>query len=222
MPRMKTVLPRMRIQLHVGKGIPLEGERICVIVQRRRRLSKEFRLLAMSRTRMVFMMDTSFTLNDAGVKRLFSRCVAFGNRVVPLVSLLANTGRQLRRYRGLMGVMFVIQRLQSRDMNPETRTDTVVLIHGLWMTPLSWEHERAAHARHHAGYPGVQPARPASALRRDPSPLVNLGVREIFDHLARTIAALDTTDGAFVRRRVRPASSRRRLRLGRCLDRRRG
>ena len=52
---------------------------------------------------------------------------------------------------------------------------------------------RARHARHHAGISGVQPGTAGvEALRRDPSPLVNLGVREIFDHLARTIAALDT------------------------------
>ncbi|HHX4054944.1 MAG: alpha/beta hydrolase [Burkholderia contaminans] len=83
-------------------------------------------------------------------------------------------------------------------MNPETRTDTVVLIHGLWMTPLSWEHwvtryEQRGMRVITPGYPGVQPgAAGVEALRRDPSPLVNLGVREIFDHLARTIAALDT------------------------------
>ncbi|VWD36015.1 hypothetical protein BLA39750_05013 [Burkholderia lata] len=83
-------------------------------------------------------------------------------------------------------------------MNPETRTDTVVLIHGLWMTPLSWEHwvtryEQRGMRVITPGYPGVQPGTAGvEALRRDPSPLVNLGVREIFDHLTRTIAALDT------------------------------
>lgn len=83
-------------------------------------------------------------------------------------------------------------------MNPETRTDTVVLIHGLWMTPLSWEHwvnryEQRGMRVITPGYPGVQPGTAGvEALRHDPSPLVNLGVREIFDHLARTIAALDT------------------------------
>ncbi|OXI93246.1 MULTISPECIES: alpha/beta hydrolase [Burkholderia] len=83
-------------------------------------------------------------------------------------------------------------------MNPETHTDTVVLIHGLWMTPLSWKHwvtryEQRGMRVITPGYPGVQPGTAGvEALRRDPSPLVNLGVREIFDHLARTIAALDT------------------------------
>ena len=96
-----------------------------------------------------------------------------------------------------MGVMFVIQRLQEQGYESETRTDTVVLIHGLWMTPLSWEHwvtryEQRGMRVITPGYPGVQPGTAGvEALRRDPSPLVNLGVREIFDHW-RTIAALDT------------------------------
>lgn len=83
-------------------------------------------------------------------------------------------------------------------MNPQAQTDTVVLIHGLWMTPLSWEHWVARYAQRGLrvvtpGYPGIEPGTAGvAALRRDPSPLVNLGVREIFEHLAATIAALDT------------------------------
>ena len=113
-------------------------------------------------------------------------------------------------------------------MNPETRTDTVVLIHGLWMTPLSWEHwvtryEQRGMRVITPGYP-----RPAGHGRRrgaPPRPVAAGESRRARDLRPpyRTIAALDTADhhGAFVRRRVRPASSRRRLRLGRCLDRRR-
>ncbi len=83
-------------------------------------------------------------------------------------------------------------------MQTEARTDTVVLIHGLWMTPLSWEHWVARYEQRGMkvitpGYPGIQPGTAGvEALRRDPSPLANLGVREVFDHLAKTIAALDT------------------------------
>ena len=73
---------------------------------------------------------------------------------------------------------------------------TIVLIHGLWMTPLAWE-DWVAHyqARGHRvltpGYPGVAggPAGVA-ALRNDPSPLAGLGVREVYDHLAGIIAEL--------------------------------
>src|SRR5215831_10170897 len=47
-------------------------------------------------------------------------------------------------------------------MEPEARTDTVVLIHGLWMTPLSWEHWVARYEQRGLrvmtpGYPGIAP-----------------------------------------------------------------
>ncbi|MBN3790976.1 alpha/beta hydrolase [Burkholderia sp. Ac-20353] len=83
-------------------------------------------------------------------------------------------------------------------MQPEARTDTVVLIHGLWMTPLSWEHWVARYEQRGMkvitpGYPGIEPGTAGvDALRRDPSPLADLGVREVYDHLAKVIAALDT------------------------------
>ena len=86
----------------------------------------------------------------------------------------------------------------SKTMEFETGTDTVVLIHGLWMTPLSWEHwvtryERRGMKVLAPGYPGVGPGTAGvEALRKDPSPLANLGVADVFDHLAETIAALDT------------------------------
>ena len=83
-------------------------------------------------------------------------------------------------------------------MQSEARTDTVVLIHGLWMTPLSWEHWVARYERRGMrviapGYPGIGPGTAGvEALRRDPTPLANLGVREVFDHLAGVVTALDT------------------------------
>jgi pimeloyl-ACP methyl ester carboxylesterase len=86
----------------------------------------------------------------------------------------------------------------SKTMEFETGTDTVVLIHGLWMTPLSWEHwvtryEQRGMKVLAPGYPGVGPGTAGvEALRKDPSPLANLGVADVFDHLAETIAALDT------------------------------
>lgn len=75
--------------------------------------------------------------------------------------------------------------------------DTVVLIHGLWMTPLSWEHWVAHYEQKGLtvitpGYPGIEPGEAGvRALRNDPSPLAGLGVREVFDHLAGVIGALD-------------------------------
>ncbi|MGW0957551.1 alpha/beta hydrolase [Streptomyces gelaticus] len=83
-------------------------------------------------------------------------------------------------------------------MEREAATDTVVLIHGLWMTPLSWEHWVTRYEQRGLkvitpGYPGIEPG-PAGveALRNDPSPLAGLGVREVFGHLTEVIDALGT------------------------------
>ncbi|WP_410604198.1 alpha/beta hydrolase [Amycolatopsis sp. lyj-90] len=72
--------------------------------------------------------------------------------------------------------------------------DTIVLVHGLWMTPLSWEHwiERYENL----GFKVIAPTWPgleggAEALRRDPGPLENLGIEEIVDHYETIIRALD-------------------------------
>jgi len=82
-------------------------------------------------------------------------------------------------------------------MGPEA-ADTVVLIHGLWMTPLSWEHwvthyEKRGMKVITPGYPGIEPGEAGVAtIREDPSPLAGLGVREVVDHLSEVIEALDT------------------------------
>ena len=66
------------------------------------------------------------------------------------------------------------------------------------MTPLSWEHWVARYEQRGLrvitpGYPGIEPGTAGvEAIRNDPSPLANLGVREVFDHLAEVIDALDT------------------------------
>ncbi len=73
--------------------------------------------------------------------------------------------------------------------------DTIVLIHGLWMTPLSWEHwiERFQ-AR---GYKVLAPAWPGmdteiGQLRQDTSAIDDLGIEEIIDAYDSTIRSLDT------------------------------
>jgi alpha-beta hydrolase superfamily lysophospholipase len=77
-------------------------------------------------------------------------------------------------------------------------TNTVVLIHGLWMTPLAWEHwvnryEQRGFKVITPGYPGVeQGVAGVEALRRDPTPLADLGVREVFDHLVDVVSKLET------------------------------
>lgn len=71
---------------------------------------------------------------------------------------------------------------------------TIVLIHGLWMTPKSWDGWKARYEE--AGYSVVVPAWPGvnddvEGLRRDPSDLNGLRVSTVADHLARIIGGLD-------------------------------
>jgi alpha-beta hydrolase superfamily lysophospholipase len=79
-----------------------------------------------------------------------------------------------------------------------TRTakpDTVVLIHGLWMTPLSWEHwiEHYTDRGYRViarGWPGMEGN--IEAIRRDPSSLGALGVGQIVEHYEKIIRELDS------------------------------
>jgi pimeloyl-ACP methyl ester carboxylesterase len=72
---------------------------------------------------------------------------------------------------------------------------TIVLVHGLWLTPRSWE---AWKARFEArGHEVLAPAWPRMAgeveeLRRDPSVLNGLGVVEVVDHYEQLIRGLRT------------------------------
>lgn len=73
-------------------------------------------------------------------------------------------------------------------------TGTIVLIHGLWMTPKSWDDWKARYEA--AGYSVVVPAWPGvsddvDALRRDPSALNGLRISTVADHLAGIIEELD-------------------------------
>lgn len=73
-------------------------------------------------------------------------------------------------------------------------SQTIVLIHGLWMTPLSWE--KWVERYKQAGYTVIVPSWPGleggvEALRRDPSPLAGLTVATILDHYERIIRELD-------------------------------
>jgi pimeloyl-ACP methyl ester carboxylesterase len=72
---------------------------------------------------------------------------------------------------------------------------TIVLINGLWMTALSWEHW----ARYYAdkGYCVIAPNWPGieggiEQLRRDPSTYTSLGLPEVVDHYEQIIRELET------------------------------
>ena len=76
---------------------------------------------------------------------------------------------------------------------------TVVLIHGLWMTPLAWEHwveryEARGHTVLTPGYPGIgQGEAGLQALRENPDIVAGIGVREVMDYLTKYIGKLDTS-----------------------------
>ncbi len=82
----------------------------------------------------------------------------------------------------------------ENTLNPAT-LDTIVLIHGLWMTPLSWEHWIDRYEAR--GFRVLAPAWPEmdgdiDELRRDPSGIKRLGIQEIVNHYEAIIRELDT------------------------------
>jgi pimeloyl-ACP methyl ester carboxylesterase len=73
-------------------------------------------------------------------------------------------------------------------------TNNIVLIHGLWLTPLSFEYW--AHHFSEGGYSVFAPSWPGMerdvrALRRAPDGYAALGIREIVDHYERFALTLD-------------------------------
>jgi alpha-beta hydrolase superfamily lysophospholipase len=78
-------------------------------------------------------------------------------------------------------------------MSTETAPDTVVLIHGLWVTALSWEHwveryEARGLTVIARSWPGMEGD--IEALRHDPSGLAEIGAADVIDHYAAIIEAL--------------------------------
>jgi non-heme chloroperoxidase len=70
----------------------------------------------------------------------------------------------------------------------------IVLIHGLWMTPSSWDtwadrYRARGHEVITLAWPGIGSASPAD-LRRDPSSIEGIGIAEIVDHLEAEIRKL--------------------------------
>lgn len=70
----------------------------------------------------------------------------------------------------------------------------IVLVHGLWMTPKSWDtwanHFRAkGHEVITPGWPGIDD-RTVADIRRDPTALKGIGIKQIVDNYERIIRAL--------------------------------
>ncbi len=75
-------------------------------------------------------------------------------------------------------------------------SDTIVLIHGLWLTPLSWE--KWIDRYKSKGYNVIAPAWPGmegdiDQVRSNTKPYENLGITEIADHYEQIIRGLDKT-----------------------------
>jgi pimeloyl-ACP methyl ester carboxylesterase len=78
--------------------------------------------------------------------------------------------------------------------NGSSERRTIVLIHGLWMTALSWEHwvtryEAAGHRVIARSWPGMDVD--IAEFRRDPSAVDHLGLEDIVDHYESIIGGLD-------------------------------
>jgi len=72
---------------------------------------------------------------------------------------------------------------------------TIVLVHGLWLTPRSWEGWIDRYQK--AGYNVLAPSWPGlegevEAIRKDPSPLKRLKLKTVVDHYERIIRKLET------------------------------
>jgi pimeloyl-ACP methyl ester carboxylesterase len=80
------------------------------------------------------------------------------------------------------------------SIDPLATKPPIVLIHGLWMTPRSWEHWKERYERH--GHEVLTPAYPGfevevEALRENPSPIASLTVPDTVAHLEAVIRELD-------------------------------
>ena len=72
--------------------------------------------------------------------------------------------------------------------------DTIVLIHGLWVTPRSWEHWIERYKGR--GYRVLAPAYPGlevevEALNEDPSPIEALTIPAVVEHLEGIVGELE-------------------------------
>lgn len=79
-------------------------------------------------------------------------------------------------------------------MSIDTAPKTIVFVHGLWMTPLSWENWSQRYVA--KGYNVIAPAWPGlerdiDAVRKDPDSLAGLDVDQIVDHYESIIKGLD-------------------------------
>jgi pimeloyl-ACP methyl ester carboxylesterase len=72
-------------------------------------------------------------------------------------------------------------------------SQTIVLIHGMWMTPRSWDNwvDHYADRGYRAIAPGWPGVKDPEETRRDPSALRGLGIKKVVDHYEEIIRGLD-------------------------------
>jgi pimeloyl-ACP methyl ester carboxylesterase len=75
------------------------------------------------------------------------------------------------------------------------KPDTIVLIHGFWVTPRSWENWKTHYEA--KGYRVLTPAYPGfevevEALNEDPTPILDLTVPAIIEHLESVVGEVET------------------------------
>ena len=84
--------------------------------------------------------------------------------------------------------------VSKTDKTGTTTKAPIVLVHGLWMTPTSWDtwaarFRAAGHEVIVPGWPGIDD-RTVADIRRDPSALKGVGLKQIVDNYERIIRAL--------------------------------
>ena len=87
-------------------------------------------------------------------------------------------------------------------MSPATSTpDTIVLVHGFWVTPRSWEHWIERYES--KGLRVIAPAYPGfevevEALNADPTPIERVTVPAIIERLEAVVGELESPPSSFV------------------------
>lgn len=74
-------------------------------------------------------------------------------------------------------------------------TNNIVLVHGMWMTPLSWEYwanhfTEQGYSVFAPSWPGME--RDIRALRRQPDTYAGIGIRQIVDHYEKLVLEFET------------------------------
>jgi pimeloyl-ACP methyl ester carboxylesterase len=94
-----------------------------------------------------------------------------------------------------LGLELVSVNPMSEKGRPMNTPDTIVLVHGFWVTPRSWEHWITHYEAR--GYRVLAPAYPGfevevEALNADPSPIEAVTVPQIIEHLETVVGELES------------------------------